>query len=106
VRSIVGRFLEHTRVFYFENGGDPLVYLSSADWMGRNFFNRVEVCVPIEDKRLKRRLISESFQLYLADSANAWTLLSDGTYKRLRAPANKRRSAQESLLQELSACAN
>ena len=106
VRSIVGRFLEHTRVFYFENGGDPLVYLSSADWMGRNFFNRVEVCVPIEDKRLKRRVIDESFTLYLVDNANAWTLQPDGTYRRLRSPANKRRSAQEGLLEDLTAHAN
>ena len=54
VRSIVGRFLEHTRVFYFENEGEPRVYLSSADWMGRNFFNRVEICFPVEDEALKR----------------------------------------------------
>jgi polyphosphate kinase len=106
VRSVVGRFLEHTRVFYFENGGDPLVYLSSADWMGRNFFNRVEVCVPVEDKRLRRRVIAESFQLYLADNTNAWVLQPDGTYKRLRAAPNKRRSAQEGLLHDLAACAN
>jgi polyphosphate kinase len=106
VRSIVGRFLEHTRVHYFENGGDPLVFLSSADWMGRNFFNRVEVCVPIEDKRLKKRIIDESFTLYLADNTNAWTLQSDGTYRRIRAGASKRRSAQEGLLETLSAHAN
>ena len=106
VRSIVGRFLEHTRVHYFENGGDPLVFLSSADWMGRNFFNRVEVCVPIEDKRLKKRIIDESFTLYLADNTSAWTLQSDGTYRRIRAGANKRRSAQEGLLETLSAHAN
>ncbi len=62
VRSIVGRFLEHARVYYFENGGDPKVYLSSADWMERNFFSRVETAFPIEDKLMARRVIGESFE--------------------------------------------
>lgn len=83
VRSIVGRFLEHTRVFYFENEGEPLVYLSSADWMGRNFFNRVEVCFPIENRRLRKRVIQESFHWYLADNARAWLLDASGHYSRV-----------------------
>jgi polyphosphate kinase len=102
VRSIVGRFLEHTRVFYFGNGGEPKLYLSSADWMGRNFFNRVEVGFPIEDQRMRRRIIAETFDEYLADNCQAWVLHSDGRYRRLRPGTSRRRSAQESLLQTLA----
>ena len=100
VRSVVGRFLEHTRVFYFENDGDPRVYLSSADWMGRNFFNRVEVCFPVQDERLKKRVVAESFTGYLRDNSQAWQLQTDGAYARAR--GGKRVSAQESLLSELA----
>ena len=103
VRSIVGRFLEHTRVFYFENEGEPRVYLSSADWMGRNFFNRVEVCFPVEDEALKRRVVAESFDNYLKDNRQAWELQNDGSYRAATGPADKRRSAQEQLLATLSA---
>jgi len=99
VRSIVGRFLEHTRVFYFLNGGEEEVYASSADWMERNFFSRVETAFPIEDKRMLRRVIGESFELYNSDNCQAWVLQPDGRYKRLRAGAAKRRSAQDTLLQ-------
>ena len=102
VRSIVGRFLEHTRVFYFENGGEPKVFISSADWMGRNFFNRVETCLPIEDKSVRRRIIKESFDTYLDDNAQAWSLQSDGTYSAVPNQPGKRRSAQESLLAQLA----
>ena len=103
VRSIVGRFLEHTRVFYFENDGAPRVYLSSADWMGRNFFNRVEVCFPVEDEALKRRVVAESFDNYLKDNRQAWELQNDGAYQAATGPSGKRRSAQESLLAALAA---
>jgi polyphosphate kinase len=102
VRSIVGRFLEHARVYYFENGGEPKVYLSSADWMERNFFSRVEAAFPIEDKLMARRVIGESFELYNADNCQAWVLQSDGRYKRLRSGAARRRSAQDTLLQSLA----
>jgi polyphosphate kinase len=102
VRSIVGRFLEHARVYYFENGGDPKVYLSSADWMERNFFSRVETAFPIEDRLLLRRVIDESFDLYIADNCQAWVLQSDGRYKRLRPGSARRRSAQDVLLQTLA----
>jgi polyphosphate kinase len=78
------------------------VYLSSADWMERNFFNRVETAFPIEDKLMLRRVISETFDLYNADNCQAWVLQSDGRYKRLRAGSAKRRSAQDSLLQMLA----
>ena len=101
VRSIVGRFLEHTRVFCFENGGDRLVYLSSADWMGRNFFSRVETCFPIEDPVLKERVFHETIELYLHDNAQAWLLAEDGSYC-LRQDKDKPRPAQQALLDELA----
>ncbi len=103
VRSIVGRFLEHTRVCYFENDGDPKVFLSSADWMERNFFSRVEVCFPVEDERLKRRVVAESFDNYLADNCQAWLLQKDGTYVAARGRSGKRKRAQEVLLTKLTA---
>ncbi len=98
VRSVVGRFLEHTRVFYFENGGEPRVYLSSADWMGRNFFNRVEVCFPIENEDLKKRVVLESIDSYLQDNCQAWQLEQDGGYRAAGGSPSKRKSAQQSLL--------
>ncbi|MBU2885807.1 polyphosphate kinase 1 [Gilvimarinus agarilyticus] len=83
VRSIVGRFLEHTRVFYFENAGDPAVYCSSADWMIRNMFHRVETCFPVKAKKLREQIISD-LELYLADNTHAWVLHSDGHYEKLQ----------------------
>ncbi len=74
VRSLVGRFLEHTRIFYFHNGGAPQVYLSSADWMDRNFFRRVEVCFPILDKKLKKRVIEEGLKVHLRDNQLSWQM--------------------------------
>ena len=100
VRSVVGRFLEHTRVFYFENGGDAKLYLSSADWMGRNFFNRVETCFPVEDEKLRKRIMREC-GYYMSDNCQAWVLYSHGKYERLNPPSGKRRSAQETLMTEL-----
>lgn len=96
VRSIVGRFLEHSRVYYFNNDGDPEVYCASADWMERNFFRRIEVAFPIDHKTLRGRVISE-LEVYLADNEQAWTLGSDGTYRppQLRAGGV---SAQRTLL--------
>ncbi len=101
VRSIIGRFLEHTRIFYFENNGDSVLYLSSADWMGRNFFNRVETCFPIENEDLKRRVLREGLQSYLTDNYQAWVLQSDGGYKQVTSTA-KRKSAQDNLLATLA----
>ncbi|MEQ1518421.1 MAG: polyphosphate kinase 1, partial [Usitatibacteraceae bacterium] len=101
VRSIVGRFLEHSRIFYFRNGGDERVWLSSADWMERNFFRRIELCFPILDAKLKRRVISEGLKPYLEDNVQAWEMDSEGGYARRR-PARGtkavRRNAQEQLL--------
>ncbi|MCP2040093.1 polyphosphate kinase [Neisseria sp. HSC-16F19] len=84
VRSIIGRLLEHARVFYFEHGGQPRVWISSADWMGRNLFRRVETCVPIDNPALQARLIREAFTLALADNQRAWLMQPDGSY--VRAP--------------------
>ena len=102
VRSIIGRFLEHTRVFYFYRCGEELVYCSSADWMERNFFRRVEVCFPIENKRHKDRVIKFGLMAYLADNTQAWLMQSDGSYKRARSSTAKPRSAQAELLLKLA----
>jgi polyphosphate kinase len=101
VRSVIGRFLEHTRVFHFDNNGDTRLYLSSADWMGRNFFNRVETCFPIEDPAVKKRILREC-KFYLTDNSQAWELCADGSYEKIRPPSGDRRSAQDALLAELS----
>lgn len=102
VRSIVGRFLEHTRIYGFHNNGDLQLYLSSADWMGRNFFSRVETCFPIDDKRLKQRVLKEGLMTYLTDNTQAWILQSDGTYKRSIPGNAKPRSAQDEILAVLA----
>ena len=98
VSSVIGRFLEHTRVFYFENAGEPRVYLSSADWMQRNFFDRVETCFPVEDERLRRAVIRD-LELYLADST-AWLLKPDGVYEQ-NLETKQGMAAQELLLETL-----
>ena len=85
VRSVVGRFLEHSRVYYFHNKGRPKVWCSSADWMERNFFRRVEVAVPVERAKLRDRIIGD-LECWLSDNTNAWQLREDGRYERL-APA-------------------
>ena len=103
VRSVVGRFLEHARVFLFENNGDRRVYLSSADWMGRNFFSRVETCFPIDNPKIRRAVIERGLQPYLRDNNNAWLLQEDGSYKRtVRGDDEKRICAQELLIEELT----
>lgn len=83
VRSVIGRFLEHTRVFYFANAGDPELYCSSADWMERNFFRRVETAFPVDQPELRHRVL-EDLECYLRDNTQAWWLNADGTYTRLR----------------------
>jgi polyphosphate kinase len=102
VRSIVGRFLEHSRLVYFYSGGEELVYASSADWMQRNFFRRVEVAFPIEDQALRSRAIAETLAAALADNQQAWSLASDGTWRRETAGANEALAAQETLLRQLA----
>jgi polyphosphate kinase len=103
VRSVVGRFLEHTRVFYFRNERKGDLYLSSADWMSRNLLRRVEVAFPVKAAALKRRIMREGLFPYLKDNVNAWELGSDGHYRRRR-PRSKqtRSSAQDFLLGLLS----
>ena len=82
VRSIVGRFLEHSRIFYFANGGEPDIYLGSADWMPRNLYERVEVMFPVKNSALRFRIFDEILQNYLRDNGKSRILHSDGTYRR------------------------
>jgi len=82
VRSIVGRFLEHSRIFYFENGGEPLIYLGSADWMPRNLYERVEVMFPIKNQAFRKRVLEEILHSYLRDHRKSWIMRADGTYVR------------------------
>ncbi|RYF68350.1 MAG: polyphosphate kinase 1, partial [Comamonadaceae bacterium] len=83
VRSVIGRFLEHSRVFYFRQGEDESLYLSSADWMNRNMMRRVELAWPVTDPVLRQRLIDECLVAYLHDGRDAWELRPDGQYQRL-----------------------
>jgi polyphosphate kinase len=98
VRSIIGRFLEHHRVMYFYAGGKENVYLSSADWMERNFFKRIELGFPILDPKLKKRVITEGLKFYLADNQQGWEMNSEGAYQRRRAPRAKQHHAQGELM--------
>lgn len=101
VRSIIGRFLEHTRVYYFENGGNAEIYCSSADLMERNMFRRVEICFPIINKKLHKRIYKDLLY-YLKDNTQAWELQSDGMYSRLTPRSNATPlSAQMTLLAKL-----
>lgn len=102
VRSIVGRFLEHSRIYYFRNDLAHDVYLSSADWMNRNLFRRIEVAFPVLDKALKKRVITEGLDPYLKDNVNAWELESNGLYQK-RKPRAKQLAfcAQKHLAQTL-----
>ncbi|MEJ2603009.1 MAG: polyphosphate kinase 1 [Gammaproteobacteria bacterium] len=102
VRSIVGRFLEHSRVYYFHAGGRETIYCASADWMERNFFNRVECCFPLLRKS-HRSQVKSDLELYLADNTDAWELAPDGSYRRLRPePGENATAAQTELLQRLA----
>ncbi|MEB2398855.1 MAG: polyphosphate kinase 1 [Alcaligenaceae bacterium] len=100
VRSIVGRFLEHSRVFYFHNDGAENVYLSSADWMDRNFFRRVEIGFPVLDKALKKRVINEAFTYALRDNQLAWRALPHGAYIKVK-PSGKPFNLHEQLMRQL-----
>ncbi len=102
VRSVIGRFLEHSRIFLFRNDGANDVYLASADWMNRNLFRRVELAFPVLDRQLKKRVIDEGLKPYLKDNLNAWELGADGQYQRKK-PGTRQQpfSAQQHLMKEL-----
>ena len=101
VRSIIGRLLEHARVFYFYGGGREDVFISSADWMGRNFFRRIEICTPVERSELKERIVREALTLGLADNRKAWLMQPDGSYVRAEPKEGEAvLDAQETLLNE------
>jgi polyphosphate kinase len=84
VRSIIGRFLEHHRIYYFYANGEETLYLSSADWMDRNLFRRVEVAFPVLDKKLKARVIKEGMRMLLKDNCTAWQMNSEGSYTQVK----------------------
>ena len=102
VRSVIGRFLEHHRIYYFLADGADKLYLSSADWMERNFFRRIEIGFPINDPKLKRRVLREGLKPYLADNCQAWEMSSDGSY-RIRKSRSRRICAQEMLQADMGA---
>lgn len=101
VRSIVGRFLEHSRVYWFQNDDTPEIFCSSADWLERNLLRRVETCFPLLDPKVAKRVYSESLNNYLKDNTQAWELLPDGSYQRLTPGNAKPHCAQTWLMKEL-----
>ena len=102
VQSVIGRFLEHARVFYFENGGSPKLLLGSADWMPRNFFRRIEILFPVEEPALRDRIINQILGTLLADNVKASILGSDGNYTR---PAIKKETGPRNSQNEFMALA-
>jgi polyphosphate kinase len=104
VRSVIGRFLEHHRIFYFYADGKQNIYLSSADWMERNFFRRIEISFPVLDPKLKRRVLREGLRPYLADNSQSWEMNGNGEY-RIKPTRRSRICAQELLLADMAASA-
>src|SRR5438552_113687 len=102
VISIVGRFLEHSRIFYFENAGQPKVFLSSADWMPRNFYRRIELAFPVENSALRDRIINEVLPSFLHDRVKARELQPDGKYKRLKPEGAEPRAQAQWHFREVS----
>ncbi len=102
VRSVIGRFLEHTRIFYFRNNLKHDVFLASADWMDRNFFRRIEICFPVLDKKLKKRVIAEGLKIYLHDNCQAWEMDGEGHYRLKTARRSPKVIAQIELLKQLA----
>jgi polyphosphate kinase len=103
VRSVLGRFLEHSRVFYFYNGGAEDVYLSSADWMDRNFFRRIEICFPVLEPRLKKRVLREGLTPYLGRDVETWEMDATGQYRFRKGKRGATGHAQSMLLNLLAA---
>jgi polyphosphate kinase len=102
VRSVIGRFLEHTRIFYFRNDLKHDIFLSSADWMDRNFFRRIEVCFPVLDKKLKKRVIEEGLKVYMRDNFQAWDMDGEGHYRRKKPRSAEPSCAQYELLKHFT----
>jgi polyphosphate kinase len=100
--DLIGRVLEHTRIFYFRNDLKHNVYLASADWMDRNFFRRIEVCFPVLDKKLKKRVIEEGLRAYLQDNHQAWDMDIEGHYRRKNPRRAARKCAQIELLKQFT----
>jgi polyphosphate kinase len=101
VVSIVGRFLEHSRVYWFANGGEPETWCSSADWLERNLLRRIETCFPILDRELAQRVHDEALRNYLDDNTQAWELRPDGSYAKVDPGESMPHSAQQALLAKL-----
>lgn len=102
VRSVIGRFLEHSRIYHFHADGRDEVWLASADWMGRNLYRRVEVAFPVRDRRLKARVLSEGIAVHLRDNASAWTMDAEGTYTRRRPRGPRTIVSQQALIAKLA----
>jgi polyphosphate kinase len=98
VRSVIGRFLEHSRVFYFRAAGEEQLYLSSADWMNRNMLRRVELAWPVIDPHLRQRVIDECLVAYLHDNRDAWDLMPDGSYRRAKGAADRKADGAQAAL--------
>jgi polyphosphate kinase len=98
VRSVVGRFLEHSRVYWFMNNGDSETLCSSADWLERNLLRRIETCFPILDNKIAQRVYEESLLNYLSDNTQSWELQSDGRYQKIEPGQNTAHCAQQALL--------
>jgi polyphosphate kinase len=94
-------FLEHSRVYWFENGGEPEIFCSSADWMERNMLRRIEVCFPLLDAELGKRVYDEALANYLADNTQAWKLLPDGQYERVTPGNDRPHCAQYALIEQI-----
>lgn len=102
VRSIIGRFLEHSRIYYFLAAGKEVTFLASADWMQRNFFKRVEIAFPLEDPVVRQQVLEDGLWIYLQDNVGAWELLPDGTSRKTQAGDNPPRCAQDVLMGRLA----
>jgi polyphosphate kinase len=94
IRSVIGRLLEHSRVFYFRMGEQEELWLSSADWMNRNMLRRIELAWPVTDPQLRHRVMEECLQAYLRDSRDSWLLQPDGRYTRAAEQAQGKRGAK------------
>jgi len=102
VISIVGRFLEHSRIYYFANNGHPIVYLGSADWMPRNLYRRIEIAFPVESIKLRKAVIQEMLPAFLKDHVKARKLQADGSYVRLKTAAGEERAPAQFYFRERS----